>query len=124
MINQSCKVTDIIPIYDHSNVAGGYFEIYFDYTDTDPFKLSFVPFLDHKVRNDASLYEFIKNKDSENYTVSDAIYELYDIGVPVDTWVEEYIEMVKERVDARLFNALVQLFTHIKGFNSGSADNQ
>jgi len=116
-------VTYIEPVYNYSNVAGGYFNVYFGHDDKNPFKLSFAAFLEYRVREDVALYEYLQKRDDESNTVSHAIYDLYDIGFPVDVWVEEYIEYVKTRVDRRLFNALVQLFTTIKGFNSGSADS-
>ena len=116
------KVRSVLRIYDFRDVAGGYFEVYFGYNTTDPFKLSFVPFLDKRVREDKRLYDYLKQTSSDR-TVSDAIFDLYDIGFPVDAWVEEYVEYAKENVSVSLFNALIHFFNHIKSFNSGSKDD-
>lgn len=115
------KVIKVEPQYDFDNVAGGYFEVYFDVND-DPFKLSFVPFLDHHLRNNDNLFQYLK-KTSKDLTVSHAIYDLYDIGFPIDEWVKDYVEIAKENVSADLFNILIKFYNMIKNFNpSGSAD--
>ena len=117
------KITKIEPVYDFEKVAGGYFEVYFDYDTKDPFKLSFVPFLDHQIRHNTELFEYLK-KTSKDLTVSHAICDLYDLGVPIDDWVKDYVEIAKNATSAGLFNALVQFYMHIKNFNtSGSADS-
>lgn len=115
------KVIRVEPQYDFKNVAGGHFEVYFDVND-DPFKLSFVPFLDHHVRKNDDLFKYLK-KTSKDLTVSHAIYDLYDIGFPIDEWVKDYVEVAKENVTADLFNILIKFYNMIKNFNpSGSAD--
>lgn len=115
------KVIRVEPKYDFDNVASGHFEVYFDVND-DPFKLSFVPFLDHYVRKNDDLFKYLK-KTSKDLTVSHAIYDLYDIGFPIDDWVKDYIEVAKENVSADLFNILIKFYNMIKNFNpSGSQD--
>jgi hypothetical protein len=117
------KIIKIVPIFDYSRVAGGYFEIHFDTDELDPFKLSFVPFLDHRVRKDDKLFHYLKDSVGDG-TVSHAIYNLYDIGFPVDDWVVEHVDMAKDNVGADLFNALMQFYIHLKSFgeNSGSLE--
>ena len=117
------KITSIEPVYDFERVGGGYFKIHFG-IGGDPFKLSFVPFLDNRVRQSEDLFNYLK-KTSKDLTVSHAIYDLYDLGFPVDEWVHEYIEMVQGSVNGDLFNKLITFYNYIKNFNSsGSLDNE
>lgn len=120
-MHEEAIVTKVDPIYDFDRVAGGYFNVYFNHNDRDPFKLSFVPFLDYRLKNSDELYNYLKKRSDD--TVSHAIYDLYDIGFPIDEWVEEYIEMVKDKVDADLFNALVMFYNYIKTFPTGSQED-
>ena len=115
-------ITKIEPIYDFQEVSGGYFEIYFGYNHKDPFKVSFVPFLERRVKQDQKLYDYLKTT-SQDKTVSDAIFDLYDIGFPVDSWVKEYVEYAKENVSVNLFNALVLFFNTLQSPSSGSKDD-
>jgi hypothetical protein len=115
------QITEITPVYDYKNVAGGYFSIRFGINSEDSIKLSFVPFIDYKIHNDENLFNYLK-KTAKDLTVSHAIFDLYDIGFPVDDWVRDYIEMAKTNTKAELFNTLIQFYNHIKNFNSGSSD--
>lgn len=121
MVNEELddKIVNITPIYDYKKVAGGYFEIEFERSSV--FKLSFVPFLDYRVRNDENLFEYLK-KTATDLTVSHAIFDLYDMGFPVDEWVRDYIDMAKNSVSADLFNTLINFYTYVKNFNSGSKE--
>lgn len=114
-------IIEITPVYEYENVAGGYFNIQFGMDPKDVIKLSFVPFIDYKIRNDGSLFKYLK-KTSKDLTVSHAIYDLYDIGFPIDDWVRDYIEIAKTDTKADLFNTLIHFYNHIKNFNSGSSD--
>ena len=117
------KITRVEPVYDFDNVAGGYFELYFGISK-DPFKLSFVPFLDYHVRTNKELFNYLL-KTSKDKTVSHAIFDLYDIGFPLDEWVDEYIDMARNSVKADLFNKLITFYNYIKDFNpSGSLDKE
>jgi hypothetical protein len=117
------KITRIEPVYDFDNVAGGYFKLYFGMSN-DPFKLSFVPFLDYHIRKNEELFNYLK-KTSKDLTVSHAIYDLYDIGFPLDEWVDEYIDMARSSIKADLFNKLITFYNYIKDFNSsGSLDKE
>ena len=116
------KTARIEPVYNFDKVSGGHFEIYFEVEDSDPFKLSFVPFLDHKIRQNSDLFDYLK-KTSKDLTVSHAIYDLYDIGFPVDEWVIDYMEVARNSVSKDLFNKLIEFYNLIKDFNpSGSLD--
>lgn len=100
-------ITNIEPIYDFTDVSGGYFEIYFGYKKKDPFKLSFIPFLERRVKLDDKLHDYLKKTVDESKTVSDSIFDLYDIGFPVDSWVKEYIEYARDDIGANSFNAII-----------------
>jgi hypothetical protein len=115
------RITRIEPVYDFDKVAGGYFKIYYGVETDATIKLSFVPFLDNRIRQSDELFKYLK-KTSKDKTVSHAIYDLYDIGFPVDEWVEEYIETAKNSANAELFNALIHFYNHIKNFNTGSIE--
>ena len=117
------KVTKIDPIYDFNNVSGGYFNVYFGLNHKEaPFKLSFLPFLERRVKQDQKLFEYLK-KISKDCTVSDSIFHLYDIGFPVDSWVVEYIEYARENINTNLFNALILFFNTIRTESTGSGDD-
>ena len=122
MVDLEYDITRIDPVYDFQDVAGGYFEIYFGYNHKDAFKVSFVPFLERRVKLDQRLFDYLKTS-AKDKTISDAIYDLYDIGFPVDTWVKEYVEYAKENVSVNLFNALILFFNNIQSPSSGSKDD-
>ena len=114
--NPEYAIKSITPVYDYSKVSGGYFLLTFG-SDSTPFKLSFVPFLEQRVREDENLFAYLK-KTVKDKTVSDAIFDLYDLGFPVDEWVIDHIEKAKESVTPDMFNALVQFYNFIKDFNN------
>jgi len=113
------KITSIEPVYEFDSVTGGYFNIKYGYTDTDTFKLSFVPFLDSKIRDSDELFMYLK-KTSADKTVSHAIFDLYDLGFPVDEWVDTYMEEAKNNLSADIFNKLIQFYNFMRDFNSPS----
>lgn len=115
------KITRVEPVYDFDKVAGGYFKVYFGVNDSDPFKLSFVPFLDNRIRQSTDLFNYLK-KTSKDLTVSHAIYDLYDLGFPIDEWVEEYVDNARNSLNAELFNSLIRFYNYIKNFNTGSIE--
>ena len=109
------KIVNIEPTFNYEKVSGGYFEITFDKVKDSPFRLSFVPFLDYRLNQDKELYDFIKARFSEK-TVSHAIWDLYDMGFPVDEWVEDYIKVSAGNIDIVLYHQLLQLYQYVKGF--------
>ncbi len=111
------KITSIEPIYDYDKVSGGYFEVFFEGMKESPFKLSFVPFLNDRLKQDEKLYSFIEKRYSEK-TISHAIWDLYDMEFPVDDWVKSYIETAAESVDITLFNQLLQIYYYMRGFGT------
>lgn len=114
------KITKITPVYEYEDVAGGYFEVCFDFDETSIFKLSFAVFLDYRVRQDDELFNYLK-KTAYDKTCSFAIYDLYDIGFPVDEWVVDYFEMAKSSISVELFNAMMQFYHYMKTFKSNSS---
>lgn len=113
------KLTKVKPCYDYEKVGGGHFKLYFG-TDTEMFyTLSFVPFLDDRLKQDDNLFEYIKNHHKDK-TVSHAIYDLYDMGFPVDQWVEQYIEKARVDVNPKLFNAMLNFYKYLKNFGETS----
>jgi hypothetical protein len=122
--NLEFTISSITPVYDFTKVSGGHFLLKFGLDDTNPFKLSFVPFLEQKIREDEKLFAYLKDTVKDK-TVSDAIYDLYDIGFPVDEWVMKYVDDAKNSITPDMFNALIQFYNFIKDFNdspSGSLD--
>jgi hypothetical protein len=117
------EITKIEPIYDFKKVANGHFLVYFGFDDEAPLKLSFAPFLDHLIKKDKKLFDYLKNSvigDNDGLTVSHAICDLYEIGFPVDQWVKDYIEMAKNNINPALFNALLEFYTYLKNFGDAS----
>lgn len=117
--NVDYQVTRIDPVYDFDKVSGGYFLLYFGMDDKKPFKLSFVPFLDAKIREDEKLFAYLKGT-TKDLTVSHAIHDLYDIGFPVDEWVLKYVDDAKNDIKPDMFNALIQFYNYIKDFGNPS----
>lgn len=112
-------ITRVEPIYDHTKKSGGHFDIYYEVDSWDheePFKLSFVSFLDHNVRNNKDLFNYLKKYVNDVTTMSDVIDHLYDIGFPVDDWVRDYMEILNNSGSDQLLNTLTNLFNHIKDF--------
>ena len=112
-------IKQINPVYDYDKVSGGYFEVYYDDTlrsDYKPFQLSFVSLLDHNVRNNANLFQYLKKTVTDTTTVSHAIYDLYDIGFPIDEWVADYMKILQASGDHQTLNTLTQLLNYIKDF--------
>lgn len=113
------KLTEVKPCYDYNKVGGGHFKLHFGPDKEMQFTLGFVPFLDHKLKEDDKLFEYIKKHHSDK-TVSHAIYDLYDMGFPVDQWVEDYIEMAKIDVNPKMFNAMLDFYKYLKNFGEPS----
>jgi hypothetical protein len=117
------KIREVIPRYDYKNVIGGHFEVHFGYESSNPFKLSFGPFLNHRMRTDEGLYNYVKkisDESTEDLTCSHVIFDLYDLGFPVDEWVEDYFKAVRNNVNADLFDLLMQFYNHLKNFGGES----
>lgn len=107
------KLIVIGPEYSNKPLLG-HFKLTFGLNGAD-YDLAFTSFIKYRYEKDEKLKNYIRNLDSEDvYTASDIIKEFYSLGLPVDKWVEEYIEDVKKRMSA--FSALIRLFQHLKTF--------
>jgi len=106
------KITSIRPVYDKT-VLGGHFEVTFG--PNVVFNLSFPAFLKNKFEEDQKLKDYVRNrKDDAEISASGIVNNLYYIGCPVDEWVEDYFVNVRSKVSQ--FDALLQLFNHLKSF--------
>jgi hypothetical protein len=107
------KLTTIKPEYSDKPLLG-HFKLTFGLSKAE-YDLAFPSFIKYKYEKDEKLKQYIRNLDTEDiYTCSDIIKEFYSLGLPVEDWVEEYIEDVKRRMTA--FSALIRLFQHLKTF--------
>lgn len=107
------KLTTIEPEYSDKPLLG-HFKLTFGVSQV-AYELVFASLIKYKYEKDDKLKQYIRNIDSDDfYTTSDIIKEFYSLGLPVDEWVEEYIEDVKKRMSA--FSALIRLFQHLKTF--------
>jgi hypothetical protein len=111
------EITRVDAKFDFNNELGGHFDIYFGPDTVDPFTLSFIPFLDERVNKDDALFKYISDNKDKCPTVSYTILELYDLGMPVDDWVKEYINS-RSQVNAELFNTLIKFFNFMNNFGS------
>jgi len=116
------RVSSIVPVYEKS-LLGGYFAVTFETNDT--FKLPFSSFLKSQFERDEKLRTYVRSRsdgDSEDYdveiTATGVVKDLYDIGCPVDEWVEDYFTIMKSKISK--FEALLQLFNHLKTFGDDS----
>jgi hypothetical protein len=105
------KITNIEPTYE-KDILGGRFEVTFGMDNK--FYLSFPAFLKYQFQEDKNLRNYIANRDADEVSASSIVHHLYDIGCPVEDWVHEYFAMAKSKVSK--FEALLQLFNHIKDF--------
>jgi len=108
------RVTSVIPEYE-PGVLDGYFNITFDKTRDTVFRLSFSAFLKHRFTQDVKLKQYIRKIDKDDiFTASTIVAHLYDIGLPMEEWVCEYMEVVKARIST--FDTLIKLVHFIKTF--------
>lgn len=114
-------IMSIDPVYDFNHAAGGYFRICFG-VNSNNFNLSFAPFIEDRVKQDKKLFDYIKKNTSKHTTISHTIYDLYDIGVPVDDWVREYVKMIQNHASGNLLKKLILFYNYINNSNSGSKD--
>jgi hypothetical protein len=113
------KIINIEPEYNFNKISGGFFRVYFEGLK-EPFKLSFVPFLERELKSNDELYSYVEKHFSEK-TVSDVIRDLYELGYPLEEKVENYIKKAAESVDLKLFNQLLRLFHYMRDFGGESS---
>jgi len=117
------NITDIKPKYDFDEIGNGKFEIFINGDMT--FTIRFGAFLDYQLnidreQNNGELFMFLMNRYSDK-TVSHAIYDLYDIGFPVDTWLINYIDHLANR--STKYNAMLRMLSMLKNFGEDNADD-
>ena len=88
-------ITTIDPVYDFSkekSSVSGYFNVQLGTQSavSSSFRVKFSSVMNHKAAQDNDLFAFLMNNYG-NKTLSDAVYDLYDTGFPVDQWVKEYL---------------------------------
>lgn len=112
------KITGITPVYE-STLLGGHFEVTFGLDNV--FKLSFTAFLKSRFEEDVKLKSYVRGRDDDSaVNASSIIEDLYQIGCPMDSWVEDYFKNVRARVSQ--FDALLQLFNHLKSFGDDEGE--
>lgn len=108
------QVTSVTPEYG-SSLLDGHFNVTFDVTDDTLFRLSFSAFLRHRFVLDEALKKYVRNLDKDDtYTASAIVADMYDLGLPMEEWVCEYMEVVKTRMST--FGTLIKLFHFLKSF--------
>lgn len=113
--DKTIKVTQVEPVFDYSTVSGGFFFVYIN-NDEAPLKLNFLAFIKHLTERDQALFEYLKKTASLDKTASHVIYDLYEIGFPVDDKVSNYVA----EIDSDLIGALAEFYSYIKFFGDQS----
>jgi hypothetical protein len=116
-------ITEIKPKYDFKEVGEGKFEVFVD--SEMAFTVRFGAFMDYQLNvdkdeNDGELFMFLMNNYSDK-TVSHAIYDLYDIGFPVDTWLINYIDHLANH--STKYNAMLRMLSVLKNFGEDNPDD-
>ena len=116
-------ITEIKPKYDFKEVGEGKFEVFVD--NEVAFTIRFGAFMDYQLNvdkdeNGGELFMFLMNRYSDK-TVSHAIYDLYDIGFPVDTWLINYIDHLANHNTK--YNAMLRMLSMLKNFGEDDADD-
>jgi hypothetical protein len=89
------------------------------------FTIRFGAFMDYQLNvdkdeNGGELFMFLMNSYSDK-TVSHAIYDLYDIGFPVDTWLINYIDHLANH--STKYNAMLRMLSVLKNFGEDNPDD-
>jgi len=108
------SITHIKTHYDYDKVGGGCFEVFLGVGKDDPsFNLKMSSLMERRMKTDEDLFMFVMNNYHKK-TISHAIYDLYDMGFPIDDWIKEHIEhLIKTN---KQFISLMSLFTSLKNF--------
>ena len=116
-------ITDIKPKYDFNQTGNGKFEIFVNGDMT--FTIHFGTFMDYQLnvdreQNNGELFVFLMNRYSDK-TVSHVIYDLYDIGFPVDTWLIKYIDDLASH--STKYGAMLRMLSMLKTFGEDDPDD-
>jgi len=116
----------ITPVYDYDDNPGkGCFEISTDYDGDVAFRVRYGAFMDHRLEidrkeNNGELFMFLMNRYHDK-TVSHAIFDLYDLGFPIDDWVKEYVDYLLNKKESKM-SAMLAFISALRSFG-GDADD-
>jgi len=120
------EIKIITPIYDYDDNPGkGCFEICTDFKGDVAFRVRYGAFMDHRLEidrkeNNGELFMFLMNRYHDK-TVSHAIFDLYDLGFPVDNWVKEYVDYLLNKKESKM-SAMLAFISALRSFG-GDADD-
>ena len=107
-------ITHVNPVYDYDKVGGGHFEVFLGVGEDDPsFNMKFSSLMEKRMAKDEDLFMFVMNNYHKK-TISHAIYDLYDMGFPIDEWLNEHI--IYLTTTNKQFTSLMTLFTSLRNF--------
>ena len=117
-------ITGIEPEYSFEKHSEGKFQIQINHDVA--FTIRMGAFMDWQLKrdqkeNNGQLFMFMMNGYSDK-TVSHCVYDLYDIGFPVDDWIKDYIDHLTSH-SARYANMLHLLET-LKRFGKDKDDDE
>ena len=116
-------ITGIEAEYNFKKVGDGKFQIYINHDVA--FTIRMGAFMDWQLKkdqkeNDGQLFMFMMNGYSDK-TVSHCVYDLYDIGFPVDDWVKDYIEHLT--TSSAKYARMLRLLDTLKRFGKDVGDD-
>lgn len=116
------NITSIEPHYDFTIVGGGHFKIKLEGMEGQEFyTLSFVHFLEDRLKRDEDLYKYIEAHHRQN-TLSKIIQDLYSLAAPIQEWIYNYLVETRHDANPPLFRALLNLQSSVSNLEaSGSA---
>lgn len=107
------KITSVSPVYDSNTLLGGHFNVTFGLDNV--FTLKFVPFLRNRFEKDEKLQKYVRTSEGKDISTSAIIKDLYEIGCPMEDWVQEYFTDLQTKMSA--FDTLLDLYLTLKQFN-------
>jgi len=118
-------ITSIVPEYDFTEVGEGRFRVELGYNKDAAFTIRFGAFMDHRLKEDqkqtsGDLFMFMMNNYSDK-TISHAIYDLYDIGFPVNEWVVDYIKYITSQ--SGKYGAMINLLSTLRNFGEEDSND-
>lgn len=109
-------ITSIEPVYDFENAGGGYFNVYFLNLSDEPFKLSFVSFLDYVLEEDDNMFQYVCKQNFD--TASHAIQDLYDLGYFMQESVKACMDDIKGSIDQELLKKMFDFLVIMNQFKN------
>lgn len=112
------KIQRVEPSYSKTQL-GGHFDVYLLNREDYPVMIKFAGFLASQMAKDTALREWAE-KYYNSKTASELVYELIDIGYPLEEKLHEYIIELMDSSQARVFMQLLDLFSQFGSSSSGS----